>query len=297
MGRGELVKTDLDLILSNDKATEQIVSRLADWQDMLSPFFTDMEEYANCYRLIESGKRSSNQYTQTRVGETIRSTEALTTSIFRMMTSQDPCYDLVSMDGDQSSEELYAAHLQLRYQDEVTKWKKRLLRSVRGCTLFGTQFVETPWIRIERFSQLLYEGLGFVPRSLLLCAFDAHVFDAAETPWIGFIDYLTEDQLLDKAEEDPAHWNPGQIQKAVDLFKVNSSQVSARVGERRQRAGYKDIPIYEIVTYYGRLRDFPREDRRHWCIRFVNEQIVIGAYGNPSPTGKLPFLVGTYLDF
>lgn len=290
--------SDLDFIISNEKALQQIVSRLNDWHDNMAPFFEENEEYANSYRLIESTKRASNQFTKTKVGETIRATEALTTSMFRMMTSHDPNYDLISMDGSQTPEQLYAAHLQLRYQDYALKWKRHLLRALRSLTLFGTQFVETPWIRVERFGRLQYEGLGFVPRSLLQCAFDTRVMDANLTPWCAFIDYMTEDQLLDKADEDQEHWNPIQIQKAIDQFKVHSSQISDRISARRQKAGYKDVDdVFEVVTYYGRIRDIPREDKRHWVIRFINEQIPISGFGNPSPTGNLPMQAATYLDF
>lgn len=288
---------ELQTMIESEKAVEDVVTRVQGWQEVMSPFFTEFEEYASAYRLLDSGEgQRSNSYTKTRVGETIRSTEALTTSIFRMMTSADPCYDLVSMNGSQTPEQVYAAWLMLRYQDQMMKWKRNLLRSTRGLCLFGTQIIEKPWIQKKRNGQLMWEGLGFVPRSLLQCAFDPYVLNIQESPWIAFLDYKSKDQLLDLADTDPDHWNPQQIELAVDST-ANSSSASTQLETRRRRAGYREAPPFEVITYYGRLRDHKREDGKAWCLRLVNEKTVISAYGNPSPIGELPFGVGTYLQF
>lgn len=290
--------SDLDLIINNDKALGQIVTRLDTWWSSLNVFFNEYEEYANCYRLIDVRRNQPNVAKRTRVGDTVRATEALTTSIYRMLTSQDPNYDLVNMNGTQTAQELYNAHLLLRWQDMVLRWKRNLLRAVRGCTLFGTQFVETPWVREFRNGQLLYEGLGFIPRSLLQCAFDPHVLNIEDTKWIAFIDYMSEDQLLDLAESDPENWNPEQVQKAINEFKgAGFSTLAQNIQARRMKAGYIDGPDFEVVTYYGYLRDIPREDKRMWCIRVVNEKVPVSAFGNPSPTGKMPFKVAKFIDF
>jgi hypothetical protein len=170
---------------------------------------------------------------------------------------------------------------------------------MRGLCLFGTQFVETPWRQRRRPDGALeYEGLAFVPRSLLQCAFDPNVFDIDETPWLVFIDYLTKDQLLDRADQDPENWDPEQIQRAVD---DGGGDATARHSEllqrRRTRAGYQRLPDFEVLTAYGAHRDAKRADARKWCIRIVNEKFVVSAFPNPSPTGNLPFKVGKYMEF
>lgn len=292
------MKNDLDLILSSDKAKEQIMAQVEDWQITLAQFFEENEEYANSYRLIETKNQDRNTFTRTRVGETIRSTEALTTSLFRMLTSQDPNYDLVSMTGEEDPSNVYAAHLQLRYQDIVLKWKRKLLRSLRGLTLFGTQFVENPWVTVVRDGKVVFEGLDFVPRSLLQCAFDPHVLTPGDSKWCAFIDYVSDDWLRDRAEEDPLHWNGPQIEKAIENGKGSTeTKYSSRLSQRRQKAGYKDGPKNEVITFYGKLRDFPREDKRMWVVRIVNGTDVVSAFGNPSPTGSLPMKSASYVEF
>jgi hypothetical protein len=289
--------SDLDLLISNSKAIEQITAGVSSWQTDLSVFFDEFEEYASNYRLIEPARNFvPTSRTKTRVGETIRATEALTTSIFRMMTAQDPSYDLVSLDFAQSSGDLFNAHLQLRHQDVVLKWKRRLLRSIRSGVLFGTTIVETPWVQQFRFGQLAFEGLGFIPRSLLQCPFEPNVFSIDESPWQAYLDYYTEGQLLDMAEKDPGNWNPDQIRKAIEESK-NRQNFSTKLEERRRKAGYKDLPLYEVITYYGRLRDIPREDGRLWMIRVINESVVVTGRGNPAPTGNIPRIVARYTDF
>ena len=290
--------TDLDRVIKTPGVLEQITERLGQWWTKLSPFFNEYEEYADSYRLVEKKRTSPSQSPRTRVGETIRATEALTTSIYRMQTAQDPAYDLVSMNASQTAQELFNAHMLLRWQDGVTRYKKNLLRADRGCVLFGTQFVETPWIREMRHGRLLWESLGFVPRSLLQTAFDATLLSLDRLPWIAFIDYMNEDQLLDLSETDPDNWNPAQIQKAITDYKgAAMSTYSQNLQNRRQKAGYMDGPDYEVVTYYGRLRDLRRADNRAWGLRIINEQIPVSAFGNPSPTGKLPYHAATLLDF
>jgi hypothetical protein len=288
------IGSDLNLILQS-KAPEFIMNRVHSWQDGLSSFFEEFEEYANVYRLLDTKSRTrANAFTQTTVGETIRATEALTTSIYRMLTSADPCYEPVSLNWEKDSRALEAAHVQLRYQDHKLRWQRRLLRAVRGTTLFGTAIVETPWIQHSRFGKILYEGLGFTPRSLLQCAFDPNVFYIDESSWVAFLDYYTKDQLLDLAEIDPEHWNPYLIQECLE---EGGKAVDSKVQMRRQRAGYKDNDLYEICTYYGRIREIPREDGRLWVVRVMNGSKPIAAYGNPSPTGNLPIKVARYVDF
>lgn len=289
---------DLALIANNENAINQISSHVDSWQTTFSNFFTEFEEYASAYRLIElGGSRPANVYTRSRVGETIRACEALTTSIFRMMTSQDPFYDIVSMNSAQSPEELFRTHLLLRYQDYKTKYKKKLLRAVRSTTLFGTGIVETPYMQHYENGILKWESLGFMPRSLLQCAFEPTTIFLEETPWLAFLDYYSDEQLLDKAESDPDNWNPQMIQTAIDNSSASSGSVSSRIEERRQRAGYRDLPLHEVCTYYGRLKDARREDKSLWMVRLINQKYPIWAGAIPSATGRIPFQVGKYLDF
>jgi len=289
--------SDLDLIVQK-KALEQISARVESWQDNFSPFFEEFEEYASFFRLIESSRSSKapNTFTRTRVGETIRATEALTTSIYRMLTSNEPCYDLQNLSMTQSSQTMFNAHLLLRYQDYLIKWRRRLLRSIRNMCLFGTTIVETPYVMKYRFGRLEWEALGFVPRSLLQCAFEPNIIYIEETPWMAFLDYYTEDQLLTKADEDPEHWDPIMIQKAIEETK-NKSTASTKVEERRRKAGYRELPLYEVCTYYGRLKGLPREDQKLWMVRVVNMTVPVYAGPNPSPTGEIPMKVARYLDF
>jgi len=284
------------MLIENPKPLEQITSRIHTWQEVLSQFFQECEEYANFYRLVEGSKTTPNSFTKTRIGETTRATEALTTSIYRMMTSNEPPYEAVSLNGMQTSEQLAATMILLRWQDYQIKYKRRLLRSIRSGVLFGTTIVETPWATEFKNGRLLWESLNYVPRSLLQCAFEPNVFAIEESPWFAFLDYFHEDQLLDFAQYDPKNWDPIQIQKAIEASK-DKNQISSRLEERRRRAGYRDLPMYEVCTYYGRLRDLPRTDQRLWKIKVINQSVPVYAGPNPSPTGRIPVKVARYVDF
>lgn len=295
-------QSDLELILAEEaggrKVLEGITDKVHKWQDALSNFFTEWEEYATAYRLIETTDGKSAQFsTRTRVGEMLRSTEALTTSIFRMMTAADPPYDVLNRNMNQTEEEVYAVWLQLRYQDMVTKWKRKLLRATRGLCLFGTQFIEKPWLSKELGGKTVWEGLGFRPRSLLQCVFDPYVMDLSETPYIAFLDYLTKEQLEANAEEDPQGWNPAQVRLALESSTGGQAKSNTHLDARRTKAGYRETPPFEVCTYYGRIPGLPREDGRLWKIRTVNESVIVSAGPNPSPTGELPMEVATYMSF
>lgn len=293
-------QSDLDLVLASDatqKIAEGIGKKIADWQSALSNFFFEWEEYATAYRLIETtGGKSAQMSTKTRVGETLRATEALTTSIFRMMTAADPPYDIISQNMNQTDEQCYAVWLQLRHQDVQTKWKRNLLRATRGLCLFGTQFVEKPWISHQVGGQIMWEGLGFRPRSLLQCVFDPYVMDLSETPHIAFLDYYTKDQLESLAEDDPNNWDPDQMKKAIESA-GGTPKYSSYLMDRRTRAGYRETPQFEVATYYGRIPGLPRPDGRLWKLKIINETVIVSAGPNPSPIGDLPFEVATYMNF
>ena len=293
-------QSDLDQVLADEsrlKILEGINKKVADWQDALSTFFTEWEEYATAYRLIETTDGKSAQFsTKTRVGEMLRSTEALTTSIFRMMTAADPPYDVLTRNMKQTEEQVYAVWLQLRYQDTMTKWKRNLLRATRGLCLFGTQFVEKPWISVYKNGGIVWEALGFKPRSLLQTVFDPYVMNLNETPHIAFLDYMTKDQLEALAESDPTNWNPGQVALAIETA-GGTPKHSTYLENRRTRAGYRETPPFEVCTYYGRIKGLPREDGRLWKLRVINESVIVAAGPNPSPTGELPFEVATYMTF
>lgn len=293
-------QNDLELFLAENeriKGVEQIAQKTALWQEALSGFFAEWEEYATAYRLIETNDGlKSNLSTKTRVGEMIRSTEALTTSIFRMMTAADPPYDVVNRNLAQTEEQVYATWLQLRYQDTALKWKRKLLRATRGLCLFGTQFVETPWVSKSRNGKIVWEGLGFKPRSLLQCVFDPYVMDIEETPHVAFLDYLTRDQLEMLAETDPDNWNPGQVRRAIEES-GGGNKTSPYLEARRTKSGYRQTPAFEVCTYYGRIKDLPRADGKLWKIRVINESVPVYAGANPAPDGELPMEVATYLSF
>lgn len=289
-----------ELKLNQDTILGFIIDRIQRWQSTMAPFFNEFEEYASSYRLLDADPLGGNRpsaFSRTRVGETIRSTEALTTSMFRMLTSQDPNFDVINLNGSQKQEQVYATSLQLRHQDVMLKTRRNLLRATRGVTLFGTQIVEEPWITKKNpKGQILYEGLGFVPRSLIQCAFDPNCLMLEMTPWIAFLDYYTKDQLEDMALADPQHWDPAGIAAAVEGAQ-GGGKTSSYLQQRRQKSGYSETATFEVATYYGRVKDFANPDGRYWCVRVINEAYPISCYSNPHPLGKLPFLSAKYLDF
>lgn len=285
-----------ELLNSNEKPAEQAISKIQLWQTEMSAFFNEYEENASAYRLmeLEDGKRT-NTFTKTRVGETLRATEAITTSMFRMLTVADPNFDVLNMNGSQTQDQVFGTGLMLRYQDRMLKYKRNLLRGIRGLSLFGTTIMETPWVTKYRFGRLIYEGLALRPRSLLQCPFDPFCLMIEDSGWQGYLDYVSEDFLLDMAENDPDHWDPAQIQLAIDGQKTGA--MSSYLESRRRRAGYREGPKFEIATYYGRLKGHKREDGRLWCIRVINEEHIVSAFPNPSPIGEIPRCVARYTDF
>jgi hypothetical protein len=287
-----------DLELINQESIDLIKGRVEQWEQKVGNFLNEFEEYANYYRLIEAPRKSKGDgYTRTRVGETIRATEALATSIFRMLTAHEPNFELVNLNGAQNQEQMHASGILMRWQDYNIKYKRSLLRAIRSGCLMGTQIVEHPYTMRSWDGQIIYESLDFVPRSLIQCAFDPGVIFIEKSPWFAFFDYFTEDQLLDKAEQDPEHWDPIAIQKAIDQYKGQGGKNKA-IDSRKTRAGYQTTDnVYEVCTYMGRIRGNKREDGRLWHVRLVNLDFPVAAFGNPHPLNEMPVSVASYIDF
>ena len=180
-----------------DKIIEEFVSDLESFENQMDSFYVNFNEYANDYRLKTNTKRKGpNTFHNTFVPETTRAVETLTTTIFRMLTANDPNFEPIALSADVTSEHLYASSATLRYQQDHLEFKQKLLSAIRSCVLFGTIIVEEPWTKFPFGSKnTIIKGTDFVPRTLLQIAFDPMCSDIEASDWIASIDWISPQKL------------------------------------------------------------------------------------------------------
>jgi hypothetical protein len=156
------------------------------------------------------------------------------------------------------------------WQQDQTGYRQKLLRSLRSVALFGTTGVIQPWVSNMPY----WEATDFQPKSLLQIAFDPLSFDISMSGWHAIIDFVTQDMLWDLPKKMPGVWDEEAIKKCIEMS-GDSKNLSPELIGRLANAGYsmnsqnKTSNIYQLVTYYGPLRD----DKSHseWCVSTIND--------------------------
>jgi len=157
-----------DLSQITDGHVSEIRQKVDMWEDGVREFLDSYDEYSDFFRMRPPGKRLGQQgMTNTRVSETVRATEALSSSIFRMLTVNDPNFELMPLSGQFNNSQAMGVQSLLQWQNIKLRYKRMLMKGLRSLCLFGTGVADEPWI-----SRPGAEGTGFMPRSLLQFAFD-----------------------------------------------------------------------------------------------------------------------------
>ena len=292
--------SNLDLV--TDKVAGQIQSRVDLWESGVSSFLEKNDEYAKTFKLDPpDAKKNTSGFTRTRVAETTRATMALATSMYRMATANDPLFDLASLDGlpeELESMRLYKTSSLLLWQLMKLKYKRNLFKAFQGVSLFGTQVVEESWKSWPPGSATpLWEGLEFLPISLLQFAFDPNSTTMEQSDYHTKLDYITPSKLRRLSKFDPNTWDQHAVDEAIEQNK-NQQGIPARVRERRERAGYTSgEPVLELMTQYGPCDDLEEFDGIEPVITLVNGTKAVRAHGNPFPGAQRPFRIGHYIEF
>lgn len=274
----------------------EIKEKVDFWHTRMNAQLSRFNAYADFWRLVKPPRPGDlSGFANPQVTETTRATEAIGTFLYRAMTSAQPNYQLVSRNPYVPAELLWKNEQVLYWQQNVTLYRRKLLKACRSVALFGTVPVEQPWMMNLPY----WESTDFIPRSLLQVAFDPLAFDIASSGWHALIDYVTEDQLRQLAIKNPDVWDREAIESAIDAsqdMKNLSPEVTARMtsaGYQTYSGGHGPSHIYQLVTYYGYLKD--DKNGTEYCVGTVNDLATVKFF--QSPYGRRPLTFGHLNEF
>jgi hypothetical protein len=276
------------------KIVDQACDEVRHWEQTVARHLEDFNTFASTWRLdIPTRGRDLGMYSNTRTSETTRATETLATMMFRMITSQDPNFALYPLRDDVTEQHLYQNESVIRSQMRRLFYRRKLLKSLRGLCLFGTQIVEQPWHMEVGNGETYFEGTDFIPRSLLQFAFDPSVPDIKLSDFHTVMDFVSASRLRLIAKSSPGVWDAEVIERAITECK-DVSQVNQRVRDRLSKAGYQitDAKTLLITTRWG-----VDENGVEGVATILNEKHLARFHPIPFASGKRPFLISSMIDF
>lgn len=261
----------------------------------MSKHLDDFNIFAATWRLdVPTRGASLNAYSNTRTAETTRATETLSTSIFRMMTAQDPNFALYALRDDVTDDHLIRNEAVLRTQQRRMFYKRKLLRATRSMVLFGTVPVEIPWWMEQANGQVYFEGTDFCPLSLLQFAFDPSCPDIKQSDFKTPMWFISAARLRQLAKGAPGVWDQQAVEDAISECR-DTSKVNARISDRLQKAGYQvtDAKTLIMSTRWG----IDPETGESMRATVINEKYLVAYHPNPFEHGRDPFLISSMIDF
>jgi hypothetical protein len=286
------MQTDPAIDESIKDPLQEIKEKVDFWRTRLNFQLYQFNDMANFWRLIKP-KRSGDLsgFANPQLTETLRATETIATFFYRALTSANPNFALLSMNPDYPQDQLWKSEAVLTWQQNVTGYRRKLMKACRSVALFGTIPVEEPWVVNGKY----WESTDFMPRSLIQFAFDPLCFDMALSGWHCVIEYVTEDQLRMLYKAMPNVWSAAAIEEAISASS-STKNLSPELLARFTAAGYSTYAtggssvtsnIYELKFYYGLLKD--DDTHGEWCVATINDLKTIKLYRSPYPRRNFIF--------
>lgn len=277
---------------------QEIKEKVDFWRTRLTTQLNQFNDMANFWRLIKP-KRSGDLsgFANPQLTETMRATETIATFLYRALTSANPNFALTSTNPDFPQEQLWKSEALISWQQNVTGYRRKLMKACRSAALFGTVPVEEPWVVNGRY----WESTDFMPRSLIQFAFDPLCFDMSLSGWHCVVEYVTEDQLRMLYKTMPNVWSRQAIEEAISASS-STKNLSPELLARFTAGGYSSYTsggssvtsnIYELKCYYGMLKD--DDSHREWCAATINDLKTIKLYQSPYP--RRNFIFGHMAEF
>lgn len=295
------------------KIINEIVEKVDDYEANASEYLSRISEYNDLF-LIKRPSKKKNAFSNPRLTEMHRSTIALGTLMYRMMTAKDPFFSVVPMDlfGDPfdpmakfiNMERAWTVQSAMETQLRVAKYKQNLLKSLLFCVPFGTVVCQ------EDYKVVGVNARGrkvpvtdFMPRVMDQVAFDRSTIDIDSADWLSTMDVVstaTLQSMLAQVDLIGAPWNKKALKAAIDM-KEESSTVNDYVSNRLQRTspgtGIEEClgKRRELLMYYGKLDAM--NDGIEYVAALINRKILIRFHANNFQHGKRPFRCAKWIDW
>jgi len=298
---------------------DEVVQKQADYEAGMGNFLQSYNHYADLFKVRRPGQgvnyangiqglsggntRGIRGYSNPRTPEMFRAVNTLATMMFRMMTANDPYFDMIPMDllaVEPGRLETIEATLQTQLR--LSQHKRYLLKALTSMILFGSVIVEEPFetIGINQFGRRM-PLTAFRPRSLLQVAFDRNALDIDRASWVSVADVMPKDALLKMSKDDIMQevWERKGINEAMKDVSFDPQVANNFMMNRLTEAGYfnteKKKNGAELITYYGKLDTI--NDGTEWVVGVANRKHLVKFHVNNFQHGKRQFRHATFIEF
>lgn len=286
-----------------EQVIDEIRNKVEDFEDNFSNFFSEFNEWSDLFTARRpTASRGLKRFSNPRLTEMFRAINALATLEVRMMTSQDPYFELVPMDLASNPNDLVIIQNVLDTQLKLTEHKRFLLKACISKNLFGSVIVEEPFeiISVTPFGRMM-PATKFIPRSLLQVAFDRNSFSIDEADWLTTSDLKSNNYLMNLADSDPDGdtWIRSEIEAAINDEAIDGTGLSTYIINRLNSAGYNKVDdrkkIREILPYYGKL-DTMNDGVEYNCV-LINRKYLAKFKPNNFQHGRRQFRVAHWVEY
>jgi len=283
------------------KIIDEINDKVLDYENNMSGYLSNVEEWGDMFRVKAPAQRNKKAFSNPRLTEFFRAVNTVGTMSYRMMTAQDPFFELRPMSLLSYEGQMLRIEATLETQIRESKYKQNLLKACMGLAAFGTQFVEERYeiIGVNAFGRRL-PITTFNPRSLLQVAFERGTSDISTADWISTSDLVSASSLMSLAEDSPKigqHWERKVIENAIKdesgLMEM-SPFITARMSANRYANTDNKKSNKELLMYYGKLDCLG--DNVEYCAALVNRRYLVKFYPNKNQHGKRDMRVAHWVE-
>lgn len=283
------------------KIVDEVVAKAEDYESNMASYMANVGEWGELFK-VSRPVRKANTFSNPRLTEFYRASNAIATLMYRMQTAQEPFFDVVPMElgADYSDVEDIRDTLlaQLRYSE----YRRYLLKANMYVVPFGTVVCQEDYgvYGINPFGRRL-PLTTFRPRMMDQVLFDRGAMELADADWMATSDLTSPHALSRLAEDDQATaktWFKSALQAAAK-DDVGENDINPYVLARLQRAGMKNTDEYrkrrEILLYHGKFDGL--NDGVEYVAGVVNRKILVRFHANNFQHGRRPLRVGKWVDF
>lgn len=283
------------------KVIEEISEKVLDYENNMSGYLANVQEWGDMFRVKAPEQRNKRSFSNPRLTELFRAVNTVGTMAYRMMTAQDPFFELRPMSLLSYEGQMLRVEATLETQIRESKYKQNLLKSCMGLAAFGTQFVE------ERYTIAGINAFGrripittFTPRSLLQVAFERGTSDITTADWISTSDIISDSGLRSLADDSKSigqNWEKRVIENAIASgtgITEQSPFITARMSANRYVNTDNKKSSNELLMYYGKLDCL--NDNVEYCCALVNREYLVKFYPNKNQHGKRDMRIAHWVE-
>lgn len=283
------------------KILDEIIQKVNDYEVNQAAYLSQVGEWGDMFRVKVPAQRNKKAFSNPRLTEFFRAVNTVGTMAYRMMTAQDPFFEIRPLSLLNYDGQLLRIEATIATQLRESMYKKHLLRGCMGLAAFGTQFVE------ERYEVKGINAFGrriplttFTPRSLLQVAFERGTTDIDEADWVSTSDLVSDSSLLSLAEgsdKTGQHWEKQVIERAVaDKSPIHemSPFLQARITANQYVNQSGQTLRKELLVYSGKLDCL--NDNVEYCCAVVNRRYLVKFYPNKNQHGKRDMRVAHWVE-